>query len=100
MKSSAARHDARILSERPARLGDHDAVLVDVSESGARLRSEASFRKGEKSLFHWRPVPGGPACEIPVEVLWSGRGLVGLRFATMNARDRAFLRALVRFHRG
>lgn len=97
--SAPTRHGERFLSHRPAQLAENAAILLDVSESGARLRSSGKLKKGEKVQFRWRPVPGGPLLTLESEILWSDRELAGIHFLSLSARERAFLRALVRFHR-
>lgn len=99
------RADARVRMQRPCRLlrsGEElDATLADLSLTGFRIVSDATFKTGEPLRLLWTPVPGLPPLSFDVEVVrhHSRARVHGLRLRHLEGRERSVLAALIRFHR-
>lgn len=105
MTEVASRRNARVLVHRPALLRENEtpilALLEDVSETGAKVLVESArgAKAGSVLFFEWSPVPKAFALSLSAEVLWARGKQRGLRFIALGAREKAYLRALLRFHR-
>jgi hypothetical protein len=105
MNEVAARGSARVLVHRPALLVENEirtlALLEDVSETGAKILVESTrgAQAGTTLFFEWSPVPDAFALSLSAEVLWARGKHRGLRFIALGAREKAYIRALLRFHR-
>lgn len=81
-----------------------DALLVDVSVTGARLRVKLlgenieSYR-GRYARVVFALVPGLPQLSLKVEVMRASPSVLALRFDGLDNRARVILRRLVALHR-
>lgn len=100
MKAPSTRQDIRILvNEFIAVPGDKRsdiAELLDISESGARLKVPA--RSAQEICFYWCPV-AGVSLKLNGRIQWQKMGMAGIQFGTLSSREEFFLKALVRSHR-
>jgi PilZ domain len=70
------------ISNAPDR--SYEGSTVNISEGGIALQCEASLRKGEKLRLDFVLKGCGSAISCAAEVVWSGEGLAGLRFISLN----------------
>lgn len=105
MTEVASRRNARVLVHRPALLLEQDsqmlALLEDVSETGAKVLVESTHgaQAGAMLFLEWSPVPKAFSLSLSAEVLWARGKQRGLRFIALGAREKSYIRALLRFHR-
>lgn len=81
-----------------------DALLVDVSTTGARLQvrllgENVESYRGRYARVVFALVPGLPLLSLKVEVMRATPSVLALRFDGLNNQARIILRRLVALHR-
>jgi hypothetical protein len=75
------------------------ALLIDVSESGAQIQTGSNSPSGSTISLTWSVIPGTSPIEVRAKVIWSRRHLMGLQFENLSPKVLSILRAVVRVHR-
>lgn len=96
------RKSPRALLYHPVSLLGADALLVDISENGLRLRAlpdKLPLRRHARVRIEWYPLASLEAEILEARCRWVHAGEAGLSLVGVTKRQRYFIRALVHYHR-
>jgi hypothetical protein len=82
-------------------LKDTQALVVDVSESGLRVRipEGLALKARDKIKLEWQALSNLPSESLEAKCRWVHGGEAGFLLVAPTKRQRAWLRALVYYHR-
>ncbi len=101
-ESTRLRRTPRAPLHQPVRIGSTPVLLMDISESGLRLKGlPRSLRLSARDTIEvmWNPLPGLKEEILHARVRWTRGDEAGLTLRQADPRVRCLLRALVRYHR-
>jgi hypothetical protein len=96
------RKSPRALLYHPVSLLGADALLVDISENGLRLRAlpdKLPLHRHDKVRIEWQPLANMKPEILEARCRWVHAGEAGLSLVGVTKRQRYFIRALVHYHR-
>lgn len=77
-----------------------EALLVDISLTGMRVKLEHTGQLKDKAIVEWIPVVGVDCVSLEVSRVWEKSGdEVGVTFTGLDAKQKALIGAYVKYHR-
>jgi hypothetical protein len=94
-----AKLHAQVVVEGHQGANSSQALLIDVSESGAKVIGQRLAKKSDDVLIQWPVIPGSHPLAIKGKVVWAQASSIGIQFVGLSPKALSVLRALVRIHR-
>lgn len=76
------------------------ALLVDISESGARIESTLILDRSMPAEILWSPIPGSQELSLVGKIMWVTDSAFGMEFQGVDTHTKKLLQSLVRHQRG